>query len=241
MVMVWPFFAAVFLAEVAGTVAGFGSSTLLLPVAVLFFDFQTALVLVAFVHIFGNLGRITLFRKELDLPLLLYFGMPGVVLTALGALLVASLDQETLKGLLGIFLIFYTVYAIGNAKFRIAKTGMVMFFGGAASGFLAGLIGTGGALRAAFLTAFGMSKARYIVTGAAIALMVDATRLPLYVGQGFLRPEYYWFLPVLFALAIAGSLAGKRLVDKLPQILFRKIVLGFVGIVGIVFAVQWLA
>lgn len=58
--------------------------------------------------------------------------------------------------------------------------------GGALSGFTAGLIGTGGVLRGAFMTLFGLSRERYIATIASIALLVDLTRIPIYFSQGFL-------------------------------------------------------
>jgi hypothetical protein len=53
--------------SVVGTMAGFGSSTIFLPLASCFVDFKTALVLVAIFHFFGNIGRITFFRHGLDI------------------------------------------------------------------------------------------------------------------------------------------------------------------------------
>ncbi len=83
------FFIAAFFAEVAGTIAGFGSSTIALPLALFFFDFRTALVLVAFLHIFGNLGRVSFFKTGFDKQLLIKFGLPSVILTFTGAMLVS--------------------------------------------------------------------------------------------------------------------------------------------------------
>lgn len=237
--MTWLFFVAVFFAEIMGTLAGFGSSTLLLPVAVLFFDFQTALVLVGLIHIFGNLGRITFFRYGLDKRILIYFGIFSVGLTLVGALLVTLLDQGTLKGILGIFLLVYAGYVFFNSHTKLKQTKLAMSLGGAASGFIAGLIGTGGAIRAAFLTAFGLPKMKYIATSAAIALAVDFTRVPVYISQGFLPAELVWFLPILFVVAIAGSFAGKKLVARIPQTIFRKVVLVFVAIIGVKFVFDW--
>jgi hypothetical protein len=233
------FFVAVFLAEVLGTLAGFGSSTLLLPVAVLFFDFQTALVLVGFIHIFGNLGRLTFFRHGLDKKALIYFGIFSVVLTLAGAFLVSVLDPGMLKGILGVFLLVYAAYSFFKPQLRLKQTRKAMAVSGAASGFVAGLIGTGGAIRAATLTAFGLPKMKYIATSAAIALAVDITRVPVYVSQGFLPTELVWFLPILFVVAIAGSFIGRKLVDKIPQSFFRKIVLVFIAVIGIKFAFDW--
>src|SRR3989344_8827352 len=169
------FFLSAFISEIIGTTAGFGSSTVFLPLALLFFDFRTALVLVAFLHLAGNIGRIGFFRHGLDKNLIIKFGLPSVLLTLVGALLVSQLNQEVLKGILGIFLVLYSGYSLWkeNLKFKATTTSAIV--GGGLSGFLAGLIGTGGALRGAFLTAFGLPKEKYIATAASIALAVDLT------------------------------------------------------------------
>ncbi len=78
------YFLSAFFAEIIGTIAGFGSSTVFLPLALLFFDFKTALVLVALFHIFGNIGRVSFFKHGLDRHMLLVFGIPSVILTLIG-------------------------------------------------------------------------------------------------------------------------------------------------------------
>jgi hypothetical protein len=235
----WFFVAAVF-SESLGTIAGFGSSTIFLPIAVHFYDFKTALVLVAIMHIFGNLGRISFFKRGLDTRVLLRFGVPSVIFTLSGALLVTHVDQATLKAILGVFLVGYALFAYGEAGIHIAPTLRNSLVGGSLSGFLAGLIGTGGALRGAFLTAFSLSKDKYIATAAAIALAVDATRIPVYFAEGFLGSAYYWYIPLLFISAIVGSLIGKRLVRSIPQARFRQVVLLAITIVGLKFIFDWL-
>jgi len=226
------FFLSAFIAEILGTVAGFGSSTIFLPLALLFFDFKTALVLVAFFHIVGNIGRISFFKKGLDKTLLIKFGIPSVILTLIGALLVSYIPQNTLKGILGAFLIIYALYSLWKENFRIKASTATAIVGGGLSGFLAGLIGTGGASRGAFLTGFGLPKDKYISTAAAMALAVDLTRIPVYLNEGFLQRQYYWYLPVLFILAFAGSFTGKQIVKRFPYAVFRKIVLIAILLVG---------
>lgn len=234
------FFLSAFIAEVIGTMAGFGSSTIFLPLALLFVDFQTALVLVAFLHIFGNLGRISFFRHGLDRNLIIKFGIPSVALAIIGALLVSYIPQDTLKGLLGIFLIIYATYSLLKESFSVHPSTVNAIIGGGLSGFLAGLIGTGGALRGAFLTGFKLPKEKYIATAAAIALAVDITRIPVYLSQGFLDTKYYWYLPVLFILALSGSFTGKQIVKHFPYKMFRMIVLIAILLAGIKFIFDWL-
>lgn len=229
------FFILAFIAEIIGTIAGFGSSTIFLPLALFFVDFKTALILVAFFHIFGNLGRITFFRHGLDKKLILIFGVPSVILTVVGALLVNYTPQDILKLVLGIFLLVFSIFSILKPDFKFKSSNKNAVIGGGLSGFLAGLIGTGGALRGAFLTAFNLKKEVYIATAAAIALAVDITRIPIYFGSGFLQQQFYWHLPLLFLIAIAGSYIGKKIVDKIPQYSFRKFVLTVIAIISLKF------
>ncbi len=229
------FFTSAFIAEIVGTIAGFGSSTIFLPLALFFVDFKTALILVAFFHIFGNVGRIAFFRYGLDKKLILIFGLPSVILTVLGALLVNYTPQYVLKLSLGIFLLIFSIASILKPNFKFNPSNKNAVIGGGLSGFLAGLIGTGGALRGAFLTAFGLKKEIYIATAAAIALSVDIIRIPIYFGSGFLEPRFYSYLPFLFVIAIAGSYTGKKIVDRFPQTAFRRFVLGAIAIISLKF------
>lgn len=229
------FFISAFIAEVIGTIAGFGSSTIFLPLALFFVDFKTALVLVAFFHISGNLGRITFFRHGLDKKLILIFGVPSVILTILGALLVNYTPQDVLKLVLGLFLLIFSIASIVKPNFKFKSSRKNAIVGGCLSGFLAGLIGTGGALRGAFLTAFNLKKEIYIATAAAIALAVDITRIPIYFGSGFLESRFYVYLPLLFIIAIAGSYTGKKIVYRIPQSAFRRFVLVTIAIISLKF------
>lgn len=218
------FWLAAFFSEVIGTMAGFGSSTVFLPIALFFLDFKTALILVAIFHMSGNIGRITFFRHGFNRRLLLIFGVPSVILAVLGALLVTYVSSEILKAVLGVFLIVFSVASLLKPGFSFSPSTKNSFIGGSLSGFFAGLIGTGGTLRGAFLTSFNLKKSVYIATAAAISLAVDVTRIPVYFGSGFLEQQFYYYVPILFFLAISGSFAGKKIVNKISQPTFIKIV-----------------
>ncbi|GAB4315024.1 MAG: sulfite exporter TauE/SafE family protein [Methanobacteriaceae archaeon] len=226
------FFMAAFLAEIMGTMAGFGSSTIFLPLALFFVDLPTALILVAFFHVFGNLSRVTFFRQSINIKLILLFGVPSVILTVIGAYLVPFISQEILKFILGISLIILSLF---KPDLKFPATVNVSILGGSISGFLAGLIGTGGALRGAFLMSFNLKKSQYIATAAIIALAVDLTRIPIYFSEGFLEPNFYFFLPILFLISVAGSYIGKKIVNKIPQKYFKKFVLNIIILISLKF------
>jgi hypothetical protein len=227
-----------FFSEVVGTMAGFGSSTIYLPLASYFVDFKTALVLVAIFHLFGNIGRITFFRHGLDKRVLLVFGVPSFALSLVGALLVGDLSQTLLKLILGIFLISLSVMFLVMPKLAFPASKKYLALGGGVSGFIVGLVGTGGALRATFLTGLKIDKEKYIATAAVIALGTDATRIPSYLASGFLTEQHYYLVPILFGIALGGSYVGRKIVGRIDQAKFKKMVLVAVILASIKFIVD---
>ena len=219
------FFIAAFLAVIIGTVAGFGTSTILLPIALLFVDFKTALVLVAVSHLSGSLGATAFFHHGLDKRLILLFGVPSIILTILGAYLVTYVPQNILQLILGLFLLIFSIYFLLKPDFKVLPSKTNTIFGGSLSGFLQGLLGIGGPLRGAFLISYNMDKFKYIATLAAIAVIIDATRIPIYFFNGLIEPQFYYFIPVLAVIGIVGSYTGKRIVQKISQNIFKKVIL----------------
>ena len=221
--------------------AGFGSSTIYLPLASYIYDFQTALVLVAIFHFFGNISRIAFFRHGLEKNILLRFGIPSFVLSLIGATLVGFLSQFLLEFILGLFLIVISVIFLLNPKLAFPSNHEFLILGGVVSGFITGLVGTGGALRASFLTGLKLEKERYIATAAVIALGTDATRIPSYISAGFLSEQYYYLIPLLFATAVSGSYIGRRIVTKINQDKFKRMVLIGIILVSIKFIIDSIA
>lgn len=219
------FFITAFLTVVIGTVAGFGTSTIFLPIALLFVDFKTALVLVAITHLSGNVGAATFFRHGLDKRLILLFGVPSIILVIFGAYLVIYIPQNILQICLGIFILIFSIYSLLRPDFKVRATKTSTIIGGSLSGFLQGLLGIGGPLRGAFLISYNLNKFKYIATLAAIAVIIDATRIPIYFVNGLLEPQFYYFIPILAVIGIAGSYTGKRIANKIPQNIFKKVVL----------------
>ena len=99
---------------------------------------------------------------------------------------------------------------------------------GGITGFLAGVIGTGGAIRGLALAAFDLEKGVFVATSAAIDSGVDFSRMIVYLQANFLLPAFYWYIPGLLVVAFAGSYVGKIALNRLDQRNFRRIVLLFI-------------
>ncbi|MCD4719215.1 MAG: TSUP family transporter [Desulfobacula sp.] len=73
----------------------------------------------------------------------------------------------------------------------------------------------------------------YIATAAAIAIMVDMSRISMYIAQGALeRIHIMWIIP-LVVVAFLGVVIGRRLLRRLNEEIVRKAVLAALLLVGI--------
>lgn len=228
------FLACAFGAEVIGTMAGFGAATILTPIAALFMDVKAAIAIVACFHLFGNASRLVFFGRHVHWKTVGQFGLTGVVCSLIGAAVTTALSSAAITFTLGLFLLLYVGFSIlNNDRFRLPARTATLIGGGALSGFVAGLIGTGGAIRSACLLVFGLPKEVYIGTSAAIALIVDTTRLPVYAAGRFIPGDLAPVVVSLVAVAFAGSWLGQWLVRRVPASAFRRFVLAMLFLMGL--------
>lgn len=222
------FYLLALLAEILGTISGFGSSILFVPIASLFFDFKIILGITAVFHVFSNLSKIVLFRKGINKQIVVKLGIPAVVFVILGAVLSNYLPQQEMELVLSIFLLLVSVYIVLYSQKQLQQNNRNLILGGAASGFVAGLIGTGGAIRGIVLAAFNLEKELFIATSALIDLGVDSSRAIVYYLNGYMTGEMVITLPALILISIAGTWIGKRLLKYIPQKQFRYLVIALV-------------
>lgn len=233
------FYILAFIAEVIGTIGGFGSSVFLIPIASLFFDFKTVLAVTGVLHVFSNIIKLVLFNKGINYKLLLYIGVPSVVLVFIGSLLTTYFNLKLAEIILGCFLIVFSLLFLIKPKLKVNPTNINAICSGGIAGFLAGLIGTGGAIRGLGLAAFNLEKNAFIATSAAIDLGVDFTRSIVYLYNGYLEPEFYKTIPILLLIAFAGSYVGKIVVSKIKQQHFKNTVLLFILGIGLFIIIKF--
>ncbi len=227
------FFLLAFISELVGTLSGFGSSVFFVPLAGMFFDFKTTLALTGIIHIFSTSAQVYLFRKDIHWKLALKIGIPSVLFVLLGAYLNAVINVKYAQLAMGIFLILFSLTFLLYKNARLQPTNFNAIAGGILSGFLAGLIGTGGAVRGATLAAFDLKKGMFIGTSSAIDFVVDLSRSIVYLSNGYLESQYYWYVPVLFVMASAGAYTGKLILNRISDKTFKRVVLAIIFLVGI--------
>ncbi|WP_316766446.1 sulfite exporter TauE/SafE family protein [Pedobacter frigiditerrae] len=221
----WLFYLLALIAEIIGTISGFGSSILFIPIASLFFDFKIVLGITAIFHIFSNISKIYLFKNGIDKRIAIKMGIPAVISVIIGALLTNLLPQKELEIMMSTAIFIVAIYLLFNSSKKLADTNSNLIKGGLVSGFLAGLVGTGGAIRGLTLTAFGLEKNMFIATSALIDLGVDTSRAIVYTANGYVHKEFLITLPFLLVISLLGTWVGKIALKKIPQNWFKNIVL----------------
>jgi len=228
------FFFIAFLSEIVGTVAGFGSSVFFVPLAGFFFNFHQVLALTSILHVFSNAAKLVFFGKHIRIRLLLLLGVPSVAAVIGGAYLSRTMTFKFDQLILGLFLIAFSLFLLCKPNARISATRLNAISAGGVAGFLAGLIGTGGALRGLALAAFNLEKGVFIATSASIDSGVDFSRMIIYLRSDYLAPNSLIYIIGLLVIAFAGSYVGKLTLGYIDQKHFRKIVLGFVLLIGLI-------
>jgi len=110
---------------------------------------------------------------------------------------------------------------------------------GGLAGFLAGLIGTGGAIRGLMLSSLGISKELFVGTSAVIDFGVDLSRTVVYGLEGFIHLHDMVYIAGLFVVAFLGSYIGKLIIDRMKREWFHRVVLIFVFFSGLAMMVKY--
>lgn len=222
------------LAEVLGTVGGFGSSLFFVPIAGFFFDFHSVLGITALFHLSSNISKIALFRKGFDKKLIITIGIPAVLFVILGAFMSRFFDHKLLEILLAIFLIVISALLMIFKNLKLKPTLFNSVSGGALSGITAGLLGTGGAIRGLTLAAFNLEKEIFIATSAIIDLGIDFSRSVVYFSNGYIHKHDLYLVPILLGVGIAGTFIGKKLLNYFTQEQFKYTVLVLILVIGVI-------
>jgi uncharacterized membrane protein YfcA len=134
---------------------------------------------------------------------------------------------------LSVFLVGFSLFFLLRPNFSF-KTGLKeTFIGGSLSGFFAGFLGTGGAIRGLTMTAFNLEKSIYVATSAAIDFGVDLSRTVVYFVNGYMNETSYKYLPFLLLIGFVGTFIGQKILRRMSQEHFKRISLLLILIIGI--------
>ena len=222
--------------------SGFGLGTLLLPVFALFFPIELAITLTAIVHFLNNIFKTSLTYKSINYEVVKKFGIPSIIGAFAGSislmymvnyfkefeyeLFEITLNTSALKIIIGLLIFIFAIVELARLDHLVKGNSLFLLSGGIISGFFGGISGHQGALRTLFLSKFNLNKDAFIASGIAIALLVDFTRIPIYLADNTSANLQHQILIILAAVipAFLGAIIGKYFLKKIKiQFLYKLV------------------
>lgn len=225
---------AAVLAGGIAAICGFGIGSVLTPLAATQIGMQGAVALVSIPHAVATALRLWMLRRSVDRHVLLNFGLTSAAGGLAGALLQGSLGNAGLNALLGALLVFAGGMGVLGFAEKMRFGRRTAWVAGALSGAFGGLVGNQGGLRSAAMLGFDVPREAFVATATAIALMVDAARMPVYVytSAAAVRASMDLVL-VSVAGVVAGTVLGEKVLRRIPERVFRRAVSALILALGI--------
>ena len=212
-----------------------------MPLASYFLDFHSVLGITAVYHVFSNLAKIAFFRGGFNKRLIMYMGIPAIIAVIGGSIASRFVPTGALEMALALFLVTISAVLLVFRNLALPANNTNAVVGGGVSGFVAGMLGTGGAIRGMTLAAFNLPAAAFIATSAIIDLGVDVSRAVVYYASGYMHKDDVYLIPILLVVSVLGTYAGKKILERIPQVYFRNIVLTLILITGVITLVKILS
>lgn len=223
------------LAGAVASVSGFGIGSFLTPTLALQVDPRLAVAAVSIPHAVGTALRFWMLRRHVDRSVLLRFGAASAAGSLAGAAAGAFIRPAGLRMLLGALLLVVGAGELKGWTRHLRFDGPTAWIAGVVSGMFGGLVGNQGGLRAAAMLGFELPKATFVATATAIALVVDAARMPIYaITDGAGLRAIAPLIVLATAGVVTGTLAGHRVLAAVPQPLFRRVVAVLLIVLGVV-------
>ena len=222
------------LAGAIASVAGFGIGSLLTPVLSVSVGTRLAVALVSIPHLVGTALRLWRLRAHLDRRVLLGFGIASAAGGLVGAFFFSRAGSPTLALVFGLLLLLAGTSELTGLARRVELRGPAAWVAGGVSGLFGGMVGNQGGIRSAALLGFHLPRHAFVATATAIALLVDLARMPVYFAVEGRAIVAEWPLLVLaVAGVVAGTLAGERVLTRIPEAIFRRVVAALIIGLGV--------
>jgi uncharacterized membrane protein YfcA len=207
------------------SIAGFGIGSILTPLLAIHVGTKLAVAAVSVPHLIATALRFALIRRHVDKRALLSFGITSALGGLAGALLHTRFSSTVLSYILGALLVFAGIMGITDLSQQLRFEGAAAWIAGALSGVFGGLVGNQGGIRSAAMLGMRVSKESFVATATAIALLVDGARMPVYALMQGRQVLEIWPVVLLATVGVvAGTIAGERLLRRMPEPVFRRVV-----------------
>jgi uncharacterized membrane protein YfcA len=228
LILILSSFAAAF---VSGA-AGFGGALLLLPVVTGCVGTETAVPVLTIAQLIGNFSRMAFGWKQIQWKPAGLFCITAIPLAALGAFGFSILPKMIVTRCIGAALILLVLFKMMK-KVELKAGAKTLLAGGAVTGLLSGLAGSGGPIGAAVFLTLGLPPVSYIASEATTATAMHILKTIIY-SKLVSVDQYAALTGVAMGLTmIAGTFCANRVIKNIEKAKFQKYVAVLLCTVGL--------
>jgi hypothetical protein len=223
------------LASTIGGVAGFGAGVIMIPLIAWTMGTKATVPVLTVAMLLGNGARVWFSRREIQGRVVVRFLSAAIPTSVAGALLYTHIDSEWVGRILGTFMLLSVPlrrWLTGHGvEIRLRHFPLI----GAVFGFLSSLVGSVGPIMTPFFLGYGLRKGAYLATDALCTVGTYLSR-----GVVFQRYELLSGATVAVGLwigviMIAGAWAGRRLLERMSERTFLRVIEALLVIFGLQF------
>ena len=221
-----------FAAAMVSGAAGFGGSLLLLPVASACVGARTAVPVLTVAQLIGNIARMTTGWSQIRWREVGLFSLTSLPLAALGAFGFSLLPADIVSRCVGAALILLVILKLTLKKELPGGTGTLLA-GGALTGGLSGLCGSGGPIGAAVFLSLDLPPVAYIASEAATATAMHILKLAVYSKLAAVDRQTLLIGLAMGGCMVLGTYAARHFIRNMEKGRFRRYVAVLLCAVGI--------
>ena len=221
---------------VAGTLSGIigtGSSIMLMPVLIYAYGPKQAVPIMAVAAVLANLSRILAWWREVDWRACAAYSLTGIPAAALGARTLLALPARAVDIAIGVFLIAMVPVRHWLARHQLKLSLWHIAAGGAAIGYLTGIVVSTGPLSVPLFLFYGLTKGAFLATEAASSLGLFLSKSVTFERFGALTPDIAIKGLIAGSSLMFGAFIAKRFVLRLEPEVFQRVMDGIMLAAGL--------
>jgi uncharacterized membrane protein YfcA len=230
----------VVIGSIAKAVTGMGLPLIVIPIASLFIDVETAIVVIAFPNVLANAVLAGRERRSWpdtrDLPTLALAGVVGAVV---GTLLLVNIPERPLVIAVIAAIVGYVVLFFAHPELRVGprRSKRLAPVVGGVAGLSQGALGISGPIVGSWIHSYRLTRGAHILSVTSLFFITGVTQLIVLIGSGELSGRVTATLlacvPVLLSIPI-----GTRLRDSVTVRGFDLAIVGMLAVSALALTVQ---
>ena len=210
-----------------------GMAILVVPLIAMVFPAKESVGALLPMLIAGDVLAVIYYRRHAQWRQLIKL-MPGVATGMLiGGMFLAQLDNESMRIFLGVFVLLLLMIE-GIARHlqlnEFKKLRSLAVLVGVMAGFGTTVGNSAGPIMGIYFIMMGFDKKQLMGSGAWFFLIVNTSKLPIFIYQEMLGVDTLQFFAGMLPFIVLGTFFGRKLLGVLSQKIFNHLVLIFAGL-----------